>query len=216
MVENEMKKILLLIGVLFLLVSCELEPFPSTENSETEETIIEEKSELFNCEDDVFVFETNDTSYLTDDGYTLWCVKYENKSESFENIQVTASKESGKDSPGFGIVFLQQEYEEKDYLLTVMINTKGQYTVGKVIDGNYKSIINWKSCKSLNKGYGALNKIEVSLIDSVYMLKLNDVEVTTFAVTESVKIQNSKWGYVAVLANNEKFPGNPVVIKFKK
>ncbi len=199
-------------------MACNLSPFGTEDENlnEVDKTVIEENSTLFVAEDSNYIFETNDSKYLKQNGVTLWCVKDINASTSFEEIEVNVSKQNGKSEAGYGVIFMQQEYEGKDFLLTIMINTKGEFILGKVFDGKFTAIRQWQSCSYLNKGYGIKNKINISMIDNTFRLKLNGYTITDFSISEKINIQNSKSGYVVVVSGNENFPNNSVKVIFEK
>ncbi len=197
-------------------MSCKLplfEPIDEITDEKTE-TYIEENSSLFDEIDNRIIFQTNNTRYLQQNGTTLWCVKKKNESVGFEEIEVTVSKLSGRQETGYGIVFLQQEYEGKDFLLTVMINTKGEYIFGKVIDGKFTCIKNWQTSPYLNMGYGIKNKIGVTLEKGSFCIKLNNTKVADFSITENIQLKDSKSGFVVVVSGNERFPENSVNVVF--
>ena len=110
-----------------------------------------------------FTFETNDTKYLTADGWTIWTVPNANTTESFNPIVVEAVKESGRTEAGFGLVFCEQETGGRPFMLAVLINANGYYTVGKVCDGVFGHINDgWKNSNYINKGHGIKNTIAVA------------------------------------------------------
>lgn len=218
-----MKKIIYLTFfiVISILTSCSLQPFEDTSDesgTDIEHTAIEEDSSLFTqgSNESQFIFETNDLKYQKEKGYTLWCTKYKNTGEKFEPFCTTVSKESGKSECGFGVVFLQQKTDETDFLMTVMINTKGQFIIGSVSDGKFTTIKNWQECPYLLKGNGIKNKIEVyQKEETIFVLKLNDYEVCDFTIPKNILIKESQNGYVTVIAQNENFPNTPVRTVFE-
>ena len=216
--ERKMKNIFFLF-IALLFVSCELEAIRSFENEVPEETELLEESELFNLDDESnsFIFQTNESKYITENGYTIWTAETINESSNFVPVSATLFKESGKSNAGFGIVFCCQKIDEKPYMLTVLINTEGYYTVGKVIDGYFIHIINWTSTKLLNKGFGTKNTVSVSYNtdDKKFSLSFNGTKETEFSPTETLVFKNSKSGFVVVIADNENFPAIPVKVSFK-
>lgn len=218
-----MKKIIYLTFfiVISILTSCSLQPFEDTSDesgTDIEHTAIEEDSSLFTqgSNESQFIFETNDLKYQKEKGYTLWCTKYKNTGEKFEPFCTTVSKESGKSECGFGVVFLQQKTDETDFLMTVMINTKGQFIIGSFSDGKFTTIKNWQECPYLLKGNGIKNKIEVyQKEETIFVLKLNDYEVCDFTIPKNILIKESQNGYVTVIAQNENFPNTPVRTVFE-
>lgn len=219
---NRLKLLLINISII-LLVSCELSPFiREKETINPEQTNVKEETSLFNQEnsdDQSYEFVTNDTRFLNRNGYTFWSVPYVNTHDDFEPVTVTVRKESGRSEAGFGIVFCKQELNGKSYMLTVLINGNGLYTVGKVIEGSFYYLDKgWKPSDSINRGQGVNNKISVSYDSEskLFYLYINDYKVTSFSTSENITFKNSKSGFAVVIANNETFPSNPVKVTFKK
>lgn len=216
-------KILIGFIVSIIFASCELAPFETTEVVEPiqpEQTYIEEKSTMFEQEKEsnVFTFETNDTRFLKTNGYTLWTVPNVNANESFNPVAVEVIKESGRTEAGFGLVICEQKIEGKPFMLAVLINANGYYTVGKVSDGVFCHINDgWKNSNFINKGYGIKNTISVAYDTGAknFILKINSFEITSFTVSEQISFKNSRSGYVVVIANNESFPSKPVRVTFE-
>ncbi|MCQ2601201.1 MAG: hypothetical protein MJ184_07545 [Treponema sp.] len=219
---NRLKLLLINISII-LLVSCELSPFiREKETINPEQTNVKEETSLFNQEnsdDQSYEFVTNDTRFLNRNGYTFWSVPYVNTHDDFEPVTVTVRKESGRSEAGFGIVFCKQELNGKSYMLTVLINGNGLYTVGKVIEGSFYYLDKgWKPSDSINRGQGVNNKISVSYDSEkkLFNLYINDYKVTSFSTSEDIIFKNSKSGFAVVIANNETFPANPVKVTFEK
>ena len=221
-----MKKVFLLIGSILLLASCTLAPFSTeddTEENNENNFSAEEDSSLFTetesseTQNSTFTFETNDSSYITKKGFTIWGVNQTNTSDDFEEIKVTLYKSSGNSDAGYGIVFLKQEVDEKDFLVTVMINTKAQYIIGKVTDGNFTSISEWKTSSRLYSGYGIKNTVSVSYDEenADFVLCFNDQKESIFKIDEEINFKNSQSGFVAVISGSEKFPSIPVKIVYE-
>ena len=217
-----MKKVLLIIGSTLLLASCMLSPFSSENNNDEKgenNSFIEENSSLFTeSKNNIFTFETNNSSYITKNGYTIWCVNQTNTSENFDEINVTVYKSRGNSDAGFGIVFLKQIVDKKDFLITAMINTKGQYIIGKVIDGNFLAISEWKTSSRLYSGYGVKNIVSVSYDEenADFVLCFNDQKESIFKIDEEINFKNSQSGFVAVISGSENFPSTPVKIVYEK
>lgn len=219
---NRLKLLLINISII-LLVSCELSPFiREKETINPEQTNVKEETSLFNQEnsdDQSYEFVTNDTRFLNRNGYTFWSVPYVNTHDDFEPVTVTVRKESGRTEAGFGIVFCKQDLNGKSYMLTVLINGNGLYTVGKVIEGSFYYLDKgWKPSDSINRGQGVNNKISVSYDSEkkLFNLYINDYKVTSFSTSEDIIFKNSKSGFAVVIANNETFPSNPVKVTFEK
>lgn len=185
-----------------------------------DETNIKEESALFESNDECkkFTFKTNDTKYLHQNGYTLWTVPNTNANDEFESITIEAMKESGTTEAGFGIVFCAQEIDSTPFMLTVLINANGFYTIGKVLNGTLTHINNgWENSNYINRGTGFKNLICISYEskNKNFILKLNDYEITTFTVAEKITFKNSRSGFAVVIAHNENFPSNPVSVTFE-
>ena len=217
----KLEKLLIGVFIIAALSSCELAPFEEGENLiKPEQTNISEESSLFEKDEQnkIFTFETNDTKYLGANGWTLWTVPNVNTSERFNPVAVEVIKESGRTEAGFGLVFCEQEIEGKPFMLAVLINANGYYTVGKVSDGVFCHINDgWKNSNFINKGYGIKNTISVAYDNGTrnFVLKINGYEITSFTVSEQISFKNSRSGFAVVIANNENFPGNPVRITFE-
>lgn len=220
-----MKKIelILIMTIIFVITSCELSPFVrEKETINPEQTNVKEETSLFNQENSdgkSYEFVTNDTRFLNRNGYTFWSVPYVNTHDDFEPVTVTVCKESGRTEAGFGIVFCKQNLNGKPYMLTVLINGNGLYTVGKVIEGSFYYLDKgWKASDSIRRGQGVNNKLSVTYDSEskLFYLYINDYKVTSFSTSEDVIFKNSKSGFAVVIANNETFPSNPVKVTFKK
>ena len=215
------ENLLIVFASLALFSSCELAPFEEGETlTRPEQTNLQEESTLFEKDEQnkIFTFETNDTKYLGAKGWTLWTVPNVNTSESFNPVAVEVIKESGRTEAGFGLVFCEQKIEGKPFMLAVLINANGYYTVGKVSDGVFCHINDgWKNSNFIKKGYGIKNTIYVAYDTGTrnFILKINGYDITSFTVSEQITFKNSRSGFAVVIANNEIFPGKPVRITFE-
>ena len=215
------ENLLIVLASRVLFSSCEIAPFEEGENLvNPEQTNLQEESSMFEKDErnKTFTFETNDTKYLGANGWTLWTVPNVNTSESFNPVAVEVIKESGRTEAGFGLVFCEQEIEGKPFMLAVLINANGYYTVGKVSDGVFCHINDgWKNSNFINKGYGIKNTISVAYDTGTrnFILKINGYEITSFTVSEQISFKNSKSGFAVVIANNENFPSKPVRVTFE-
>ena len=183
------ENLLIVFASLVLFSSCEIAPFEEGENLvNPDQTNLQEESSMFEKDEqnETFTFETNDTKYLGEKGWTLWTVPNVNTSESFNPVAVEVIKESGRTEAGFGLVFCEQEIEGKPFMLAVLINANGYYTVGKVSDGVFCHINDgWKNSSFINKGYGIKNTISVAYDTGAknFILKINGYEITSFTVS---------------------------------
>ena len=104
-------------------------------------------------------------------------------------------------------------------MLTVLINAKGLYTVGKVVDGVFSHINGgWKDSSYINKGHGTYNNVSVSYDGESrnFMLRINGYDITDFTVPEEISFRGSRSGYAVVIAHNEDFPRTSVKVIFEK
>lgn len=220
-----MKKInyVLFFIVLFFCESCGLSP--QEEKTPVDITVtnnISEESSLFvqdSSRPNKYVFETNDTRFLNENGYTCWTANTINTSSSFETINVEVSKINGSTSAGYGIVFCGQQINGKPYMLCVLITTQKLYTIGMIKNGVFSHLEgNWRSSSYLNAGYGVKNTLNVSYdnITNNFLLKINGSIVTTFTVQENISFSNSRSGLVAVISENEAFPEQSVKVEFER
>lgn len=218
-----MKYVKLLMGLVLLTImtSCELAPFEEGQNPvNPEQTNVQEESTMFEEyeQNKTFIFETNDTKYLTPNGYTLWTVPQINTSENFNTMSVKVTKESGRTEAGFGLVFCEQNIDEKSFMLAVMINTNGLYSIGKIYDGVFSHINNgWLKSDHIYSGLGVPNDISITFnnTNKNFTLTINNYEITSFTVNEKITFKNSRSGYVVVIANNESFPSKPVRVTYE-
>ena len=209
-----------------LLPSCGTDVYSSNTNGETQSAPVATVAladDLFSpvSEDgEHFVFETNNTAYLTSKGSTLWTLAKKNASgEVFGKRTVRVVKESGAAHAGFGIVFCVQESETKGSynMLAVLLNTEGQFAIGKIIKGNYTNIQWWTDSPFINRGYGAVNYIcvEYGAESEEFTLRLNGASVLKFSDADSSpRLSYGGDGYVAVLASNENYPAVSTKITF--
>ena len=214
------KIIFLMFITLLVLSSCKLQPFETDKPQIiTEETKLREETSLFIKSNNTYVFQTNDTKYLSSKGFTLWTAAFVNESQRFEPLSYTIIKESGKADAGYGIIFCSQETDGVPFMLTVLINTKGMYSIGKVKNGVFSHINEgWKSSACINRGYGVTNTISVSYDNNKdeFVVLINGIMISTFTVSENILFQNSQSGFAVVIAPDEDFPAVPVKVTFER
>ncbi len=206
-----------------IIYSCNWNIIDNETNEETtysETVTISKSTTLFNKESNSneYVFETNDEKYITPSGYTLWTTTKTNNAQAFETITTKTCKQSGTNEAGYGIIFCEQQIEDNHFMLTVLINTRGFYTIGKVTNGTFIHINKgWKSSNNLNKGYGIYNQLEVTHNSNTntFTLFINGCETATFTIEEKILFKDSNSGYVVVIADNEQFPEVPVKVLFE-
>jgi hypothetical protein len=159
---------------------------------------------------------TNEERFWSPSGYTVWTVWDGGESEPFTTRTVTLSKSEGEAMAGYGLILCHANRPGFGLtMLTVMINVKGQYTIGKVIDGSYQALVPWTSSESLRKNYVS-NTITVSYDDdaSEYTLTINGTMVQTFKDETEPRHTGGKNGYLVVFSPYDTFPSETVDVSF--
>lgn len=223
------EKLKLVLAVLFL-AGCSMPQQKDSKIDFVDEPFanIEQNNDLFEVSENSeveFVFKTNNKSFIREDGYTIWCEKFENNTDNFIPIKCKVQKISGISEMGYGIIFCSKtESLTQNYLLTVLINTKQQYNVGKVKNGKFISLSNgWNYSNVLYAG-NSVNEIEVDYINDgqsynkKFKLKLNGYEIIYFSDPEQVDpvFKNTMSGYVASISPLEDFDTSRVEVKYIK
>jgi hypothetical protein len=205
---------------IFLAASCKLTSTPS-DSTENNGTTNEENSSLFKQKDDgSYVFTTNDTKYISKNGYTLWTIIRKIAStESFSGFTTTLVKSQGNTGYGFGVIFNENtDSKGNSSMIAVMIRTTGDYAIGKIENGLYSDIQYWTQNKYIKTGLGSKNSITIrkDAASDEYAVTFNGDSDSTvkFSDTGSYIYSNGNRGYVVVLAPNENFPVNRVAVSF--
>jgi len=112
----------------------------------------------------IFDFETSDSAYLGDNGYTLWALKAASQ-PAFTSRTVSLDKLSGNAAAGFGIVFCRHPSlsPSDETMLVAMINAQQEYIVGEAGGSIFTEIVPWTPSTFLKQGYNQTNIIGVSL-----------------------------------------------------
>lgn len=178
-----------------------------------------EVSDLFveTASTDTTRLRTNEERFWSPSGYTVWTVWDEGESEPFTTRTVTLSKSEGEAMAGYGLILCHANRPGFGLtMLTVMINVKGQYTIGKVIAGKYQALVPWTSSSSLQKDYGLSNTITVTYDDdaSEYTLTINGTMVQTFKDETEPRHTGGKNGYLVVFSPYDTFPSETVDVSF--
>jgi hypothetical protein len=154
--------------------------------------------------------------YWSRNGYTLWTVWGDD--EPFTERTVNMTKTKGYGGAGYGLVFCQgirgQGESAAPTMLTVMINTNGQYALGKVIGGRYEDVQWWTNTSLLREGPGAPNTVTVRYTGEEFILLLNGQIARTFKDETEPRHSAGRNGYIAVIAPADKFPEGEVDVYF--
>lgn len=220
----KLKSFLVLFIFCLLIFSCGMSVLNYGQENTEDENInlatIKEENNLFIEEEksENYVFETNDKKFLLHNGCTLFTTPFKNSSSTFKTFCVDVCKQSGDTSAGYGIIFCRQIIDEKEFMICVLINTKGDFIVGKVIDNHFERICKWTKSKYLKLGYGINNKIKIefNLESKEFNLYFNSKMEYTFSIEENISFDENKSGYVVILSDIEKFPIVPVKVIFKQ
>jgi hypothetical protein len=179
---------------------------------------IQEMSELFEQDETGrFIFFLNEQQYQGK-SYTFW--KYLNREWKAETgMSMELAKESGNYFGGYGFFFAGGNvagYGES--MLVLLIQKDGNYTIGKVVEGEYyEVIVPWENSVYLRKGYGVKNTVGVrwDSQSGFYIITLNGMDETRFRDTKAPVCTGSRVGIVAVLTSIEQFPQSAVKVGYK-
>ncbi|MCL2128887.1 MAG: hypothetical protein FWH35_00850 [Treponema sp.] len=210
---------------LFLFAGCKGVYSPGEEKDETEIPPFEPSSEVFEesineTGESITRLYVKDNKYWTKNGFTLWMVWGNEETGTFKGREVTISKSRGQEWAGFGLIICHGTREIEDVgkvetMLTLMINVRGEYTLGKVINGTYESLIWWTASPQILKGYGAPNKIKIIKEGEALKIFINGAEVLNFLDDTEPKHTGGRHGYVAVVSPLDRFDlGDEVDIYF--
>lgn len=166
-------------------------------------------------------FITNEVSYHSPRGYTIWC-EAEGlggpANEPFSEVSCAVSKETGDATAGFGLVLCRGENGSGDSTMyVVMINVKRQYAIGKAVNARYIPIKTWTESSALLAGWGAENRIRVTYDGSTnrYAVLLNGTVAWNFENDGEVNDSGGA-GYLAVISPYDDFPETTVKIVFSR
>lgn len=224
-----MKQFFVLCAVLVLSFSCEM-PVNTAGNNGYESGStgqIERTDDLFvsqSSDENKYILDVNDKKYIKENGYTVWTEIGVNDSSSFEKITCNMNKEYGDTDAGYGIIFLFNGNENHEYLLTVLINNKQKYCIGRLKDSSFSLIQNWTKTENLTVGNtGNGNEISVEYVtegshENKFLLKINGKEETYFTDSENMHpvFKDTKWGYAAVISPFDNFDISRVKVIYRK
>ena len=196
--------------------ACDLPSASEVYLADPDTTTIPQNSTLFRTGEqsgnETLSFKTNDKTYMNDGkGSTLWTVQTNYSEQKFEAITVEAIKVSGNTLGGYGIVFCIQG----NRMLCVLINGERKYAIGKITDGRYKKLREWRSSSHLHQGT-ILNRIGIVKDGNNFVLSFNGEEETRFSDSIAPRLAFGNTGYVVIVSPNEDFPKNPVDVRFTK
>lgn len=160
-----------------------------------------------------YTFRTNDPAYIVPGGRTVMKIT---GSSYVNSASMTVSKKSGSATAGYGMVFFYNKNGGKEYMMTVMINTRRQYKIDKVADGQIIPISGgWVTAQGLKGGFGVQNTIGVShSSDGKFHVKFNGVEETTFTDPAAPIIPKGTTGCIVAISDSEGFPQKFVEVSF--
>ncbi len=180
----------------------------------------EEATSLFAEGDDGRVtFSTNDTTYHSPRGYTVWSVSEGlggHSGDPFVGVSGAASKETGDASAGYGLVFCRGVNGSGDETMYVLlINVKRQFAVGKAVNGSYVSIRPWTESPALFAGWGAENRLRVTRdgAGGRFTVRCNGAAACEFESDAEVNGSGDA-GYVVVISPYDDFPETTVKVVF--
>ncbi len=167
-----------------------------------------------------YELQTNDAAFWGPYGYTLWGLKGAEKTP-FVSRTVELSKSSGDASAGFGAVFCHYDTGDPNLgetMLTVMINTEGEYIIGEVIGPNFTEMTPWTDSTLLVHGYGVKNAIGITFNDLTgeFRLSINGIHVQSFWDDEEPLHTHGWDGYIVVISPHDSFPQTPVHVTYQE
>lgn len=176
---------------------------------------IEEVSTLFvkDSETGIVAFETNDSGYTGEYGYTLW-TEGETIYSPFTHLNITLSKLSGNSDAGYGVVFCSTGTS----MLLILINVNREYLIGE-LDGNVFTVIQeWSETEDLYGGYNQGNVLDLVYDSSAeeFSLSFNGNGTVTFRDDEEPYHTEGRNGYMVVISPRDEFPEVPVSVTFKE
>ncbi len=92
-------------------------------------------------------------------------------------IEVSMGHLKGVDNYGYSLLFGKGDEGQYQFALS----GNGYFFIGKTVDGNYSDILDWVENKSLIKGSGELNKVEVLGANGRWEFKVNGQRVHEMA-----------------------------------
>jgi hypothetical protein len=208
----------LLVFLLVLLAGCPVTPRPvpvKEDNRSTGEYLESEEFFVDGEAEGETVFMANSEELIGPRGYTLWRLDGTYNSP-FSGSAMVLSKISGHDLAGYGILFCHSETTWGESMLIVMLNTLGEYIVGKVVGDAFYEILPWSESSALVRGYNQANRVEISFDAGQYRLRLNGTNAAFFRDEEEPVLSGGRGGFIAVISPLEVFPGQPVHILYRK
>ncbi|MCK4542793.1 MAG: hypothetical protein KAU17_11220 [Spirochaetales bacterium] len=211
-----LKLIFLLFVLTLILTGCPFTtPGGGWDPGAIDDTDFQEAAVLFQEDEESgdTVFMTNDNAYWGPYGYTLWAKKGDEENP-FSEIEVKASKITGDDVAGYGIIFCQ--YNET--MLIVMINNRKEFIIGEAVSAEFTVIQEWTKTDHLREGYNQDNLIKVTYDSGteLFSLFLNGQNVLTFRDEKALFHSSGYYGYIVVISPMDEFPEIPVHVVFHR
>ncbi|MBI1878368.1 MAG: hypothetical protein HYR94_09105, partial [Chloroflexi bacterium] len=85
-------------------------------------------------------------------------------------LEVETNQVDGPDNNDFGVIL---RYQDDDNFYSFEISGDGYYTFGKLVDGEFLSIIPWRESRAINLGNNP-NLLRVEAVGSDFTLYIND------------------------------------------
>jgi hypothetical protein len=214
-----MKRILILLITsvsLFLLVGCpgiSYTPYyPNGDTSDDPQT--EVKTIQWVPDANGFTqFYTNDPAYVGTSGWTFykWGDVIDNP---MGYVETQVNKVSGDKYTGYGILYC---LSDANNFFMLVIDTDGNYKIGKVTGGAYASVTNWTVSEYLTKGYDKVNTLKVQYNgNNTFGIYFNDHTADEVTDDTDPKFTGGKYGYICAVSKNENFPTIPMDVRFKQ
>jgi hypothetical protein len=198
-----MRKILVLLSVLFVFTSC----------SQPGQNSIPTTTIQFKPDGNGFVqYKTNDPANYQWGYFCYYSSTYEPR---MTTVTANLVKVSGAVNYGYGLIFC---WTGNDNFYTVLISCDGWYMVRRKVNGINSTIQDWIQTPNLTQGLGMSNMLSITqspTVDGSYNIEINGHP--TLGFTDQNLINGGQAGFYASIGSSteEHFPEAPVDVRFK-
>jgi hypothetical protein len=110
------------------------------------------------------------------------------------SIEISTKHHDGVENSGYGIKFGGSGWQN---VYSFNISADGYYRISKKQNGDYSELVPWTTSSALNKGYTALNRLEVRVYSNYSEFYINGqyirrVDITPFGTTAGLEVYNNQ------------------------